>query len=78
MYRVDGVMNNDVEEVEEQPRVVADVMHLYEEVSDLKQEIYELKLRVEKMTRAWEWIGVGGYFVFSIWLMWTLGWLVAF
>lgn len=72
-------MNNDVEEeVEEKPRVVSDVLHLYEEVSYLKQEIYELKLRVEKMTKVWEWIGVGGYFVFSIWLMWTLGWLIAF
>jgi len=67
-------LKDDVEE----EGVVTDVLHLYEEVSDLKQEIYELKARVEKMTRVWEWVGMGGYFVFSIWLMWTLGWLIAF
>jgi hypothetical protein len=69
---------NTVEEDEAQPRVVADVLHLYEEVSDLRQDVADLRLQIANMVRVWHWVGVGGYFVFSIWVMWTLGWLIAF
>jgi hypothetical protein len=68
-------MNNTQEE--EHP-MMNDVCHLYEEVSDLRNEIYLLKLRIDKTTKLWEWIGVGGYFVFSIWLIWHFAWLIAF
>jgi hypothetical protein len=37
-----------------------------------------LPLKIEKKAKLWELIGVGGYFILSIWVMWKLCFLVAF